>query len=88
MTPRIELLAYSAPNRVVRALATLSGLFGNGTGRSSKIISVKQTDLADLAGTSREVTVRVLRALREAGVVRTRRSRIEVIDSGELVDRD
>ena len=43
-------------------------------------IPVTQRQLAESVGTVREVIVRVLRDLREAGVVRTHADHIDVVD--------
>lgn len=48
-------------------------------------VSVHQRELADAVGTAREVLVRVLRALRTEGVVRTERDRIVIVDPARLV---
>ena len=49
-------------------------------------VRVSQQDLADAVGTVREVVVRVLRALRQDGVVRTERDRIVILDPGRLIE--
>jgi CRP/FNR family transcriptional regulator, cyclic AMP receptor protein len=46
--------------------------------------SVTQQQLADAVGTVREVVVRVLRELRQAGVIRTGRDRIVIVDPARL----
>jgi len=50
------------------------------------IAQISQQDLADAVGTVREVVVRVLRELREAGLVRTGRDRIEIVAADRLVE--
>ena len=45
---------------------------------------IGQQDLADAVGTVREVVVRALRELREAGVLRTGRGAIVVLDPERL----
>jgi CRP/FNR family transcriptional regulator len=49
------------------------------------VVPVSQQQLADAAGTVREVVVRVLRELRAAGLVRTERDRIVIVDPGRLI---
>lgn len=48
------------------------------------VVPVSQKELADAAGTVREVVVRVLRELRREGVVRTQRDGIVIIDPSLL----
>lgn len=49
------------------------------------VVRVSQQQLAESVGTVREVVVRVLRELRTAGMVRTERDRIVIVDPGRLV---
>lgn len=49
------------------------------------VVPVTQQELADAVGTVREVVVRVLRELRQEGVVRTERDRIVILDPARLV---
>ena len=48
-------------------------------------VPTSQQELADAVGTVREVIVRVLRELRQGGVVRTERDRIVIIDPARLI---
>jgi CRP/FNR family cyclic AMP-dependent transcriptional regulator len=48
------------------------------------VVPVSQQQLADAVGTVREVVVRVLRELRTAGVIRTERDRIVIVDPARL----
>jgi len=68
--------------RLARHLLDLAGV---GSMHRSLVAPVSQRDLADAAGTSREVVVRVLRDFREAGLVKTGRSGIRIIDPVRLV---
>lgn len=63
----------SVPARVCSVLATLAG---------SPPTSVRLThdQLADLVGTTRETTTKVLGDLRERNLIRLRRGRVEVVD--------
>lgn len=70
--------------RVVRHLLDLAS--ESGTDEGQLVALVSQQDLADAAGTVREVVVRVLRELREEGLVRTGRGEIVLTDVGGLVD--
>ncbi len=74
----------SVRQRVVRHLLDLALADGTDEGRLVALMS--QQELADAAGTAREVVVRVLRELREEGLVRTSRGQIELTDVGGLVD--
>jgi CRP/FNR family transcriptional regulator, cyclic AMP receptor protein len=80
----------TVPSRVAGILAQLSreaqesngGLDGNGSGEVT--IRMNQTDLAQLAGTSRESVSRFLAELERAGVVRSGRGRVTVLDPPKL----
>lgn len=54
--------------------------------RPSLVVRVSQQELADAVGTVREVIVRVLRDLRNEGVVRTRREGILIIEPVALIE--
>lgn len=70
--------------RVVRHLLDLAAVADSGGGEP--VVSASQQDLADAAGTVREVVVRVLRELREDGLVRTGRGRVVLVDIPQLVE--
>jgi len=53
--------------------------------RSELTVNVSQRELAEAVGTAREVVVRVLRELRQDGVVRTGRDRIVIADPARLI---
>ena len=53
--------------------------------RGELVVFVSQRDLAEAVGTVREVVVRVLRELRQEGVVRTERDRIVIVDPAQLI---
>lgn len=72
--------------RVVRHLLDLASEDSATDGEL--VVSVSQQDLADAAGTAREVVVRVLRELRQEGLVRTGRGEIVLTEVGRLVDTD
>lgn len=48
------------------------------------VARASQEELAEAAGTVREVAVRVLREMREEGLVRTRRGAVELLDAARL----
>jgi CRP/FNR family transcriptional regulator len=66
--------------RVARHLLDLAS-----EGEPGLTVSVSQQELANAVGTVREVVVRVLRDLRTAGVVRTERGLIVVLDPARLI---
>jgi CRP/FNR family cyclic AMP-dependent transcriptional regulator len=66
--------------RVARHLLDLAS-----EGEPGLTVSVGQQELASAVGTVREVVVRVLRDLRTAGVVRTERGLIVVLDPARLI---
>ena len=72
--------------RVARHLLDLAAQRGPGREAMAEIVvPVSQQELADAAGTVREVVVRVLRELRRDGVVRTERDHIVILDPAQLV---
>jgi CRP/FNR family transcriptional regulator, cyclic AMP receptor protein len=52
---------------------------------SELVVRVSQRELAEAVGTAREVVVRVLRELRQDGVVRTGRDQIVIADPARLI---
>ena len=72
--------------RVSRHLLDLAAQRQPGGDRSTEIVvPVSQQELADAAGTVREVVVRALRELRQEGVVRTERDQIVILHPARLV---
>ena len=77
----------TVPSRVAGILAQLSrdGQEGDGADETSEVtIRMNQTDLAQLAGTSRESVSRFLAELERAGVVRSGRGRVTVLQPQKL----
>ncbi|MGH2655370.1 MAG: Crp/Fnr family transcriptional regulator [Actinomycetota bacterium] len=71
--------------RVARHLLDLASERGPGHQTGQELVAgVSQRELAEAAGTVREVIVRVLRELRREGVVRTQRDGIVIIDPSRL----
>jgi CRP/FNR family transcriptional regulator, cyclic AMP receptor protein len=66
--------------RVARHLLDLAS-----EGAPELVVPVSQQQLAEAVGTVREVIVRVLRELRAAGVIRTERNRIVILDPARLI---
>jgi CRP-like cAMP-binding protein len=65
---------------VLQSVAPHEGI-GAGVGGRAR---VTQREIAEMAGTSREVAARALKALEEAGAIRVRRGDIHVIDDARL----
>ena len=76
----------TVPSRVAGILAQLSREAHDGDGDPSEevTINMNQTDLAQLAGTSRESVSRFLAELERAGVVRSGRGRVTVLEPEKL----
>lgn len=75
----------TVPSRVAGILAQLSReAAAEGGGNGEVTIRMNQTDLAQLAGTSRESVSRFLAELERAGVVRSGRGRVTVLDPPKL----
>jgi CRP-like cAMP-binding protein len=77
----------TVPSRVAGILLQLSRDNGAGDeegGETEVTIRMNQTDLAQLAGTSRESVSRFLAELERAGVVRSGRGRVTVLQPGKL----
>ncbi len=73
----------TVPSRVAGVLSQLAAEEGRGVG-SEVTIRMNQADLAQLAGTSRESVSRFLADLDRAGVVRSGRGRVTVLDGAKL----
>ena len=75
----------TVPSRVAGILAQLSREAQDGEGEDTEVtIRMNQTDLAQLAGTSRESVSRFLAELERAGVVRSGRGRVTVLEPEKL----
>ena len=76
----------TVPSRVAGILAQLSrdATDGDGDATEEVTIEMNQTDLAQLAGTSRESVSRFLAELERAGVVRSGRGRVTVLEPEKL----
>jgi len=75
----------TVPSRVAGILLQLSRDGQGEDGQETEVtIRMNQTDLAQLAGTSRESVSRFLAELERAGVVRSGRGRVTVLQPGKL----
>ena len=73
----------TVPSRVAGVLSQLVAEEGSGSG-AGVTIRMNQADLAQLAGTSRESVSRFLADLERAGVVRSGRGRVTVLEPAKL----
>lgn len=76
----------TVPQRVARHLLEIAAREQEAEG-GALVAHVSQQELADLAGSVREVVARALREMRDEGVVRVSRSGIVVLDAGALATR-
>ena len=77
----------SVHQRVARQLLDLASTGQHGGDPGGELaVRITQQDLADAVGTVREVVVRTLRQMRDAGAVRTERDRIVVLDPVQLTE--
>lgn len=72
--------------RLARHLLDLADVAASDGGEVG--VTASQQDLAAAAGTVREVVVRVLRELRDEGLVRTERGRVVLLDVDRLVEEE
>ena len=80
----VEALYVPADKRVLRRLCDLAAVYGEGDGVT---VPLRQEDLADLAGTSRETVNRVLRDEQGRGTVELGRGRTKLLDLDALARR-
>lgn len=81
----VEALYVPADRRVLRRLCDLAALYGESAGPC--VVPLRQEDIADLAGTSRETVNRVLREEQARGTLELGRGRTTVRDPGALARR-
>lgn len=82
---RLDFAAHDVTGRVAGRLLDLADRFGEAVQDGSRIsLGLSQEELASWTGASREAVAKALRALREAGWVRTERRRITVLDADAL----
>jgi CRP/FNR family cyclic AMP-dependent transcriptional regulator len=74
----------TVPSRVAGVLLQLAAEEAHGGGEGEVTIRMNQSDLAQLAGTSRESVSRFLADLERAGVVRPGRGKVTVLAPGKL----
>ncbi|MEV6771027.1 Crp/Fnr family transcriptional regulator [Nocardia sp. NPDC051030] len=79
----LEALYLPVETRVLRRLAHLARVYGDGDGKPS-MIRLTQEDLASMAGTTRATANKVLRELEDQGVVRLGRGAVTVLDRARL----
>ncbi len=74
----------TVPSRVAGVLSQLASEETRGGEGGEVTIRMNQADLAQLAGTSRESVSRFLAELERAGIVRSGRGRVTMLDPGKL----
>ena len=77
----------TVPQRVARHLLEIAARGQESGGGAPLVADVSQQELADLAGTVREVVARALRELRDDEIVRVSRAGIIVLDPAALAAR-
>ncbi|WP_330184018.1 Crp/Fnr family transcriptional regulator [Nocardia sp. NBC_01503] len=82
----LEALYLPVETRVLRRLAHLADVYGDGDGKPA-VIQLTQEDLASMAGTTRATANKVLRELEDRGVVRLGRGSVLVLDRARLPRR-
>ncbi|TCO62674.1 Crp/Fnr family transcriptional regulator [Actinocrispum wychmicini] len=75
---RLEGGAYDVPTRTALLLLDYALEYGD-ENNGTITVRMRQVDLADAAGASREAVAKALRIFRDAGAVRTNRGRFEVL---------
>jgi CRP-like cAMP-binding protein len=83
-TALLEALHLPVRQRVLRRLLEVAQIYEADAGRA---IPISQSDLAGLAGVTRQTANRVLAAVQEAGIVRLERGSIEILDADALARR-
>jgi CRP/FNR family transcriptional regulator, cyclic AMP receptor protein len=81
----LEALYHRAETRVLRRLVAAAGLWD--ALRPGGVLPLTQDDLAGLAGTTRPTVNKVMREAEQAGLIATRRGRIEILDPVALEQR-
>ena len=83
----LEALYVPTEKRVLRRLVDLVRLYGDGNGKGPVEVPLTQEHIAELAGTTRPTTNKVLRQAEEASVLEIRRGRVVVLDPAALLQR-
>ena len=80
----LEMMYVPVEQRLYRRLVDLAKVYGAG---DATIIPLTQDDLAQLTGTTRQTSNRILRAAEASGLLRVGRGRIELLDMEGLARR-
>lgn len=75
---RLENGVYDVPSRTARLLIDYARLYGEPV-RGGVVVKLRQSELAEAAGASREAVAKALRIFRDAGAVRTNRGSFDVL---------
>jgi CRP-like cAMP-binding protein len=85
---RVEFAAYDSVGRVARRLVEMAGRFGDPEGLGVRItLPLTQEELAGWTGSSREAVSKALQALRDRGLIETKRRAVTVLDLEGLTRR-
>jgi CRP/FNR family transcriptional regulator, cyclic AMP receptor protein len=79
----LDALYLPVQQRVLRRLVEVADLYG---AENANVVPISQSDLAGLAGVTRQTTNRVLAKAQESGVIRLRRGNIEILHPDALAD--
>ena len=79
----IKLAYNSVRKRVAEALITLNNRYGNNDAGSFSM-SMPREDLASLAGTATETTIRMLGDLKDEGLIEVKGSTITILNANAL----
>ena len=79
----LDALYLPVQQRVLRRLVEVADLYG---AENANVVPISQSDLAGLAGVTRQTTNRVLAKAQESGVIRLRRGNIEILHPEALAD--
>jgi CRP-like cAMP-binding protein len=82
---QVEFAAYHTVTRLARRLIELADRYGDREDDAIVIaLPISQEELAGWVGASREAITKVLRDLREAGLIETRRRQVTILDPEQL----
>lgn len=83
----MEALYLPAEDRIIRRVAELASVFAADEATTEIVVPLTQTDIAQMAGTTRPTVSRVLGSAEAAGELRVERGRLHIINVGALRTR-
>ncbi|HKI48421.1 MAG TPA: Crp/Fnr family transcriptional regulator, partial [Desulfobacteria bacterium] len=75
----LDMMEMRVEKRLLKVLLTLYQKFG-------ETLDFTSNELAELAGTTTESTLRVMARLRQAGIIQTRRGQIQILKAENLIN--